>query len=170
MQHKELSVLLAAALVIAPAACSSSSSDATGSNQDGGSRGLDSGPSTPVADSGGSQQPVDSGSSTPAPDGGAGSSTDGGSPASDAGQTTGGDGGIDATFTAVYTTIIAPTCSSHHSGATAAGALDLSSQAVAYTNLVGVHAAGGACGPATDDAGGPSHALSPATRIRAFSI
>jgi hypothetical protein len=153
MQHRDTSILLAAAalaaLVMASASCSSSP-DASGPNEDSGSPRLDSGTSTPVADSGGSLPPLDSGTgSTPAPDGGAGGSTDGGSPGSDAGQTPGGDAGVDPTFTAVYTAILAPTCSSHHAGA--GGSLDLSSQASAYTNLVGVHA-GGACGTG---AGGP---------------
>ena len=58
-----------------------------------------------------------------------------------------GDGGATAaTFTEVYTTIIGTTCTDHHSGANPSGALDMSTQAKAYADLVGVKAAGPSCG------------------------
>jgi hypothetical protein len=58
----------------------------------------------------------------------------------------GGDVARNVTFTEVYTQILGPTCSSHHSGAAPAGNLDMSSQSVAYQNLAGVAASGPSCG------------------------
>ena len=48
-------------------------------------------------------------------------------------------------YSDVYTEVLS-TCTDHHSGANAAGNLDLSSASVAFTNLVGVAAQGPACG------------------------
>lgn len=53
------------------------------------------------------------------------------------------DTGSTPTFTEVYTTIFASAtngCTTHHSGAMPSGGLDLSTQAKAYTDLVGVKA------------------------------
>ena len=55
------------------------------------------------------------------------------------------------TFTDVYTTILQPTCSSHHTAGGADSFLDFSSKASAYASLVGVKASGPACG--TNEAG-----------------
>jgi hypothetical protein len=72
-----------------------------------------------------------------------------------------GDG--QATFTNIYTSILQPACATHHSGgASASGALDMSSQALAFSNLVGVKAAGSACGTSGDIrvvAGSPTESL-----------
>ena len=69
------------------------------------------------------------------------------------------DSGPATTFTEVYTTVMSsgsPSCTDHHSGGTsAAGNLDMSSQKLAYTNLVGVPAAGPECGPEGLDGGAP---------------
>jgi hypothetical protein len=51
-----------------------------------------------------------------------------------------------ATFTEVYTQIIGPTCTSHHSGGDPSGNLDMSTQSLAYQNLAGVAASGPSCG------------------------
>jgi hypothetical protein len=46
----------------------------------------------------------------------------------------------------IYATIIkVNTCTAHHSGATPSGNLNMATEAMAYTNLVGVKAAGPAC-------------------------
>ena len=76
-------------------------------------------------------------SSQAAPDAGAADSshaaTDSGKGASDAGNT--------PTFTEIYTTIFATNgCTTHHAGATPSGGLDMSTQAKAYADLVGVAA------------------------------
>jgi hypothetical protein len=67
------------------------------------------------------------------------------------------DSGPAATFTEVYATVMSsgsPSCTDHHSGGTsAAGNLDMSSQKLAYTNLVGVPASGPECGPGAIDGG-----------------
>ena len=57
-------------------------------------------------------------------------------------------GGVtnSTTFTEVYTQILGPTCSTHHSGGDPAGNLDMSSQSLAYQNLAGVAASGPSCG------------------------
>jgi hypothetical protein len=56
------------------------------------------------------------------------------------------DGGnTSVTFTEIYTTIINPMCVSCHDAQTKAGNLDMSSQSVAYTNLVGTLASGTFC-------------------------
>jgi hypothetical protein len=60
-----------------------------------------------------------------------------------------GDAGATATFTQIYTDIISKQCVECHQpgqiGVTE-GMLDMSTQSAAYTNLVGVAAAGAACG------------------------
>lgn len=61
---------------------------------------------------------------------------------------TGGGGASSATFTQVYTQILGPTCSVHHSGGAPSGNLNMSSQSLAYQNLVGVAASGPSCGGA----------------------
>jgi hypothetical protein len=69
--------------------------------------------------------------------------------------------GGTATFSAVYQNVFSvgspgTSCIDHHSGGTsAAGSLDMSSQKLAYQNLVGVPAAGPLCGPAGLDGGTP---------------
>jgi hypothetical protein len=50
------------------------------------------------------------------------------------------------TFTDVYTTVLGPTCSTHHAAGQADSFLDLSTQAAAYTSLVNAKASGPACG------------------------
>jgi hypothetical protein len=51
------------------------------------------------------------------------------------------------TFTDVYMNVIVPNgCTACHNPSVGAGSLDMSTQAAAYTNLVGVMAAGPACG------------------------
>ena len=66
-------------------------------------------------------------------------------PANDGGN----DTGAAATFTQVYTTVIATNCMPCHTTATGEGVvngkLDMTSQSAAYMNLVGVMAAGEAC-------------------------
>jgi mono/diheme cytochrome c family protein len=65
-------------------------------------------------------------------------------PSDDAGASTG-----TVTFTQVYSDIISQDCVSCHNPAgdgVTAGKLDMSSQATAFSNLVGVAAAGEACG------------------------
>jgi hypothetical protein len=57
----------------------------------------------------------------------------------------GGGSEANVTFTQVYTQILGPTCSVHHSGAAPSGNLDMSTQSLAYQHLVGV-AAQGLCG------------------------
>ena len=57
-----------------------------------------------------------------------------------------GGGTPNVTFTEVYTQILGPTCSSHHSGGDPSGNLDMSSQSLAYQNLAGVAASGPSCG------------------------
>jgi hypothetical protein len=53
----------------------------------------------------------------------------------------GGDSGSVPTFTQVYTTVLtANGCTTCHAGATPSGELDMSSQATAYADLVGVAA------------------------------
>jgi ABC-type transport system substrate-binding protein len=57
-----------------------------------------------------------------------------------------GDGGTQSpTFTNVYTTILQPTCSSHHAPGGDASFLNMSTQSAAYSNLVGVKASGPEC-------------------------
>ena len=62
----------------------------------------------------------------------------------------GGGGGQTTsppTFTAVYTQVLVPdTCTSHHAAGQLDSFLDLSTQATAYTNLVGAKASGPECG------------------------
>lgn len=68
------------------------------------------------------------------------SSTDNGTADSGAG------GAAPPTFTEVYTTVLAPLCSGCHvGGAAASGNLDMSTQTLAYTNLVGKAAMGPLC-------------------------
>jgi hypothetical protein len=81
-----------------------------------------------------------------------GSSSSGvGSSSSGAGSSSGGgmgDGGAAMTFTQLYTSVIMPVCSTCHSGTNAGkvmGMLDMSTKAMAFTNLVGVAGAGSAC-------------------------
>jgi len=62
----------------------------------------------------------------------------------------GGDSGPPATWTQVYTTVIAQRCSPCHTTASGIGVdigkLDMTSQATAFKNLVNVAAAGAECG------------------------
>ena len=62
----------------------------------------------------------------------------------------GGDSTVAATFTEVYTTVITAKCAPCHTTAAgigvSSGMLDMTTQAVAYTNLVGTPASGSACG------------------------
>ena len=61
--------------------------------------------------------------------------TDASTPGTDAG-TPGTDAGVAPTFTNVYTTVVQGACTGCHSPGHSTG-LDMSSKAVAYTNLVG---------------------------------
>lgn len=58
-----------------------------------------------------------------------------------------GDSATAPTFTQIYTTVIQPNCTPCHAQGigVSTGKLDMSSQATAYTNLVGVPAAGASC-------------------------
>jgi hypothetical protein len=57
-----------------------------------------------------------------------------------------GDSGSAPTFTNVYSDILGPNCASCHTPGGEAPFLDMSTQAMAYTNLVGVKADGPSCG------------------------
>ena len=74
----------------------------------------------------------------------------GGMMATGGSKATGGSSSTGApTFTTIYTTIISTRCVVCHApggGGVTSGALDMSTQATAYANLVGVAAAGSACG------------------------
>jgi hypothetical protein len=78
-----------------------------------------------------------------APDAGASDASALDAGASDAGAS---DASAVVTFSEVYTTILKPTCSKCHGGLSPFANLDMSTQAGAYSNLVGVKAAGSACG------------------------
>jgi hypothetical protein len=84
------------------------------------------------------------GSSTSSPSSDNDAGTQGGADSSAKGDT---GGGATPTFTDVYTMVITPGgCPACHDPSTGAGSLDMSTQAKAYTDLVGVKAAGPACG------------------------
>jgi hypothetical protein len=96
-----------------------------------------------VADSGGVDAASDGGDA--ALDAGDAAS-DGGDAASDGGDA--GDGAAVVTFTTIYTGVMSTRCAipGCHVPPTPTGALDLSTQALAFQNLVGVDAMGPACG------------------------
>jgi hypothetical protein len=84
------------------------------------------------------------------------------SSSTDNGTTDGGAAGGTATFTEVYTTIISPNCLGCHDSGTKAGNLDMSTQSVAFMNLVGVPASGPSCLTVNEDrvtAGSPSQSV-----------
>jgi hypothetical protein len=74
--------------------------------------------------------------------------TEGGHASADAGAKGETGGGSTApTFTQIYTNVVVPNgCTVCHNPSTDSGSLDMSTQAAAYTNLVGVTAAGPSCG------------------------
>ncbi len=75
---------------------------------------------------------------------------------------TGAPGGSTETFTDVYTTILQPKCSGCHAAGAADSFMDFSTQAKAFSSLVGVTASGPACGTTGDVrvvAGNPSTSL-----------
>jgi hypothetical protein len=64
-----------------------------------------------------------------------------------------GSGGGSATWTQVYTNVIMPNCGCHTSAGgegITSGKLDMTSQAMAFTDLVGVDAMGTGCGTSGD--------------------
>ncbi len=131
MSKTQLGLLsLFASLAVSAAACSSSdttpgpSSSSSSSSSSGGS-------SSSSSSSGGSSS------------GGIDSGTD----ASDAGSSgDASDGAIDPTFTQVFTTVLSGTCNGCHAAGHPTG-LDMSSKALAYTNLVGKAAGTGGASP-----------------------
>jgi hypothetical protein len=89
-------------------------------------------------------------------------STGGGGDSGTSSGSGGDSGGPSETFTDVYTTVLQPHCTSHHVAGGADSFLDLSTQAAAYTSLVGVTASGPACGTSGNvrvKAGSPSASL-----------
>ena len=70
----------------------------------------------------------------------------GSSPATGIGAGAMGDAASPATFTAVYTEILQPTCSPCHQPGQIGAFQDLSSRSAAYSALVGVKASGPSCG------------------------
>ena len=67
-------------------------------------------------------------------------------PADSASTVDGNAAGAPATFTAVYTEVLGPTCRTCHQPGGIGSFQDFSSQAVAYGALVGVKASGPSCG------------------------
>jgi hypothetical protein len=143
-------------VVIAPAACDDDNNDNTtdgsvsfdsaagGTGGTAGSGGTGAGG---IAGSGGSGTGGAAGIDAGA--GGAAAGDAGTADAGDAGATDGGDAAPAPTFTQVYTQVIAVRCMPCHTtptgGGVVNGKLDMSTQALAFTNLVNVPAAGVAC-------------------------
>jgi hypothetical protein len=95
-------------------------------------------------------------SSSPSTTGGGDSGASSGSGSGSGGSSSGsGSGGSSETFTDIYTTILQPTCSTHHAAGAPDSFLDLSSKASAYAALVGTTASGPACGATALDGGTP---------------
>jgi hypothetical protein len=132
MQKTQLGLLgLFASLAVTAAACSSS--DTT--------PGPSSSSSSSSSSSGGS-----SSSSSSSSGGSSSGAIDSGTDASDAGSSgDASDGAADPTFTQVFNTVLSGTCNGCHAAGHPTG-LDMSSKALAYTNLVGKAAGTGGVG------------------------